>query len=332
MKFRQWMLAAAAVAALAGQAAIAAPQARWTLTQIPSLAGVGSSSPLGINNHGQIVGTSTALDPVQTTAMHAFMWDNGTMIDLGRTPTNFPISLARAINDGGTVLGADGLGVPFTWSDGTWTALPVIGQYRAINKFGALGGSYASAFGGTHGFIYRDGVLTDVGTLGGPYSSLDGLNDKGLAVGRSLTTANQMHPYLYEAGTIRDLGTFGGTFGAALGINSHGVVVGAANDAANQQFAFIYDGGSIRRLFPDSTLQSQANGINDHGAVIGWFESGPGLAFVYDSGVLTMLDQIPEVQAAGLTWLVPTGINDRGWIIGNARKGLASVGFVLVPK
>jgi probable HAF family extracellular repeat protein len=160
------------------------------------------------------------------------------------------------------------------------------------------------------------------------------MNDKGAAVGKSLIANNsQYHPYVYEDGVMKDLGTFGGRFGVALGINNHGEVVGAAYDAANQIRAFIYDGAAIRPLFPDVSTQSQAIAINDRGTVIGFFE-GAGSAFVYDRGVVTMLDQIPEVRAGGWSWLVPTAINDRGWITGYARRGTShsDVAFVLMPK
>lgn len=72
--------------------------------------------------------------------------------------------------------------------------------------------------------------------------------------------------------------------------------------------------------------------INDHGAIIGTFGTID-TSFVYDGGVLTMLEQLPVVRDGGWSWLVPTAINDRGWITGYARKdGNTTVGFVLIPK
>ena len=307
----------------------AAPQPRWSLTVIEPILPSGGDTALAVNNRGQVVGSTTVADPVQGTAVHAFLWDNGTMIDMGRAPTGYPLSSARAINDRGTVLAGDGLGRGFTWEDGVWTPLPFVGQPSVLNKFGAIGGAYNTGFG-AHGFIYRDGVFTDVGTLGGPYSEVAAINDRGAAVGKSLTSSFQYHPYVYEDGMIKDLGSFGGSFGTASGINNHGVVVGTSLDSANMQQAFIYDGAGIRRLLPDLP-ESTAVGINDHGAVIGWIHAA-GTSFVYDNGVLTMLDQIPEVRAAGLLWLVPTSINERGWVTGYAQRKSQTVSFVLMPK
>lgn len=336
MKTRNWTaIVASLLVSASTQAVDAAPQARWTIITIPALAPFGGSTPLDINNRGQVVGYATALDPVQSTSVRAFLWDNGTMIDLGRTPTGYPISTARSINDRGTVLGGDGLGVNFTWSDGAWTPLPISGVApNTINKFGAIAGAYRSPSGWGHGFIYRDGVFVDIGTLGGGYSEIDAMNDKGDAVGKSLIADNSSyHPFVYRNGAMKDLGTFGGRFGVALGINNRGDVVGGAYDAANVLHAFVDDGAGIRKLFPDSSANSQASGINDHGTIIGNFGGGAGLAFVYDNGVLTMLDQIPEVRAAGWSSLVPTAINDRGWITGYGRLGTTTfTGFVLIPK
>jgi hypothetical protein len=56
MKIRQWMFAAATLAALAAPAVDAAPQARWTITAIPLMKTPGGNTPLGINNRGQVVG------------------------------------------------------------------------------------------------------------------------------------------------------------------------------------------------------------------------------------------------------------------------------------
>jgi hypothetical protein len=55
-------------------------------------------------------------------------------------------------------------------------------------------------------------------------------------------------------------------------------------------------------------------------------------AFQYDGGVVTMLDNIPEVRAAGWTQLFPSDINSRGWIVGTGNKaGSFATAFLLIP-
>ena len=321
------LVAAASIAI--SSVAVAAPQARWTLTQIAPIASIGSATPTAINNRGEVVGYSTAFDPSQGTSVRAFLWDSGTTRDLGRISTISPFSFARDINDRGQVVGGDGMGNAYLWQDGTWTWLGFPGQANHINKSGVVGGTWSPDNVNLHGIIFRDGVLTDVGTFGGSFSQVDGLNDKAVAVGRASLADGSIHPFVYQDGALTDIGTLGGRFGAALDINSHGEVVGAAADASGQVHAFIYD-GVMRPLFPGSTTQSQATRINDHGTVIGNFSGGA--SFIYGNGVLTMVSDIPEMQAFRIVTLVD--INDRGWITGYGQKtGTTNqVAFVLMPK
>jgi len=55
-----------------------APPAGVTITDLGTLGG-GSSVAYGINNHGQVVGESDTVDG----NTHAFLWQNGSMTDLG---------------------------------------------------------------------------------------------------------------------------------------------------------------------------------------------------------------------------------------------------------
>ena len=326
MNASKWMIAAVAFAAAAAQAA---PTPRWSLAEIAPIASVGSATPTAINNRGEVVGYSTAFDPSQGTSVRAFLWDSGTTTDLGRISTISPFSFARDINDRGDIVGGDGMGNAYLWSAGTWTWLGFPGQANHINKFGVVGGTWSPDNVNLHGIIFRDGVLTDVGTFGGSFSQVDGLNDKAVAVGRAMLADGSIHPFVYEDGVLKDIGTLGGRFGAALDINSHGEVVGAAADASGQVRAFLYD-GVLRELLPGVATQSQATRINDHGTVIGNFSGGA--PFIYDDGALTMVADIPAMQ--GFTNVVLVDINDRGWITGYGRKaGVPNqVAFVLMPK
>lgn len=330
MKVRNLARMLLAAASIASAAAIAAPASRWTLVEIAPIASIGSATPTALNNRGEVVGYSTAFDPTQGTSVRAFLWDSGVTQDLGRISTISPFSFARDINDRGEAVGGDGMGNAYLWKDGTWTWLGFPGQANHINKSGTVGGTYSPDNVNLHGIIFRDGVLTDVGTFGGSFSQVDGLNDRNVAVGRAMLADNStIHPFIYQDGVLNDLGTLGGRFGAALDVNSHGAVVGAAADPSGQVHAFIYD-GVLRPLLPGNTMQSQASRINDHGTVIGNFSDGS--SFIYDNGALTMVSDIPEMQ--GFSNVVLVDINDRGWIAGYGRKAgvVNQVAFVLMPR
>jgi hypothetical protein len=108
--------------------------------------------------------------------------------------------------------------------------------------------------------------------------------------------------------------------------------VGTSVSASNQALAFIHDGTVMRRLLPDLPPPQAATAINDRGAVVG--NLGGNGSYLYEDGVVTRLESIPEVQAAGWTSLVPTDINDRGWITGWGTRvgGGSSKAFVLIPR
>ncbi len=90
----------------------------------------------------------------------------------------------------------------------------------------------------------------------------------------------------------------------------------------------VYDSSGMRRLF-DAPGNHAAKSINDRGAVVGSMDNG---SFLYDDGVLTRLESIPEVVAAGWTRLTPQGINDRGWIVGVGAKADGGHAFILKPR
>ena len=87
------------------------------------------SGAFKINNHGQVTGIS----PDSSQENHVFLWENGTMTDLGVSGSG-----GRDINDYGQVVdGANRFWNP----DGTWTG---IGGYQAfaINNHTQVAGYY----------------------------------------------------------------------------------------------------------------------------------------------------------------------------------------------
>ena len=67
---------------------VAAGQSTYTITDLGGLSGSPFANVTDINNFDQVVGTS---------ANHAFLWENGAMIDLGTLGGGR--SVANAIND-----------------------------------------------------------------------------------------------------------------------------------------------------------------------------------------------------------------------------------------
>jgi probable HAF family extracellular repeat protein len=116
----------------------------------------------------------------------------------------------------------------------------------------------------THAFLWRDGVMTDLGTLGGFTSAASGINDKGQVVGYSDTpTSNgELHGVLWDHGKVTDLGA---DF-IPRSINNRGQIL--ASNSANE--VLLWEKGEIRKL-ADFGFGS---GINERGTVAGSTGSG----------------------------------------------------------
>ena len=114
------------------------------LTDLGTLAGFDNFSEANvINERGWISGSSQTgdLDPVTGgLAQHAVLWKDGEIIDLGTLGGNE--SGGYYINNEGQVVGASAINTTFDPS----------------SQFGAT----------THPFLWENGVMLDLGTLGGP--------------------------------------------------------------------------------------------------------------------------------------------------------------------
>ncbi|HET9578494.1 MAG TPA: hypothetical protein VFP44_11745 [Usitatibacter sp.] len=313
--------ALAAAAMIAAPALAAAQPSGWALVDIGTLGGPGSYGA-AVSNRGVVVGCSD----VMPSGVHAFAYRDGRMEDLGTgTGSADGNSCALAVNDEGAVAGRAATGELVVWKDGNVTKLGVHGNVAAMNDSGAIVGSYQDT-GVERAFLFREGVLTDLGALGnaaGAASFATALNSHEDVVGSANGRA-----FLYTNGALRDLGTLGGNTSVAKGINDRGQIVGFSSNAYGQPNPFIYE-GAMRALPGDG--YTEAVGINNRLQVIG---SGEGrYGFLIAGGKVIALDTLPSVRAKGWHHLEPKGINDRGWIVGTAMNAQGDTrAFLLVPR
>ena len=74
-----------------------------------------------------------------------------------------------------------------------------------VNASGQVVGDSLTMSGAEHAFRWSGGVMTDLGTLGGPYSYGQGINLSGQIVGMAYTTGNAYHAFSYASGAMSDL-------------------------------------------------------------------------------------------------------------------------------
>jgi probable HAF family extracellular repeat protein len=139
-----------------------------SVTDLGNLGGTSLNIGLSINNLGQVVGFSSLTDqgsPFNGT--HAFLWtrESGKMRDLGTLP-------------GDVVAGGQG-----------------------INDRGQVVGPSFDADGNPRGFLWQNGVMSDLNTLisgGSPLFLLDAgaINNRGEIVGFGATEAGDVHAFL----------------------------------------------------------------------------------------------------------------------------------------
>ncbi len=187
------------------------------------------------------------------------------------------------------------------------------GEAMAISNNGKVAGTFGSG-SNAQAFLWEDGVVTSLGTLGGSWSRAYGVNDNGQVAGTSLTGTGYSGAFQWQNGAMQNLGSMGGNGpSGALAINNAGQVVGYSTNSAPQMHAFLWNGG-MTDLGALSDGASYAYAISDTGMVAGWGKLGtyPNItehAFRWN-GSMQDLGTGSWVQSSA------RGINDNGDVVG----------------
>ena len=250
---------------VAAATATAAPRTqRYRMVDVGTLGGA-SSYAVASNDLGAVIGRSQVSGDV----WHAFVWQHGTMTDLGGTfwPTDInnsdqvvgtrddapggwvwsagtftragDLTSVKAINDRGDVLGQraaveQGPDRPALWSDGRTRDVPLDDVADLDDRCRVAGGRLVND--GFHASVWqpRSGV-TDLGAAAFDRSNTYRINERGEVVGWIFTESQAERAVLWRGDQRIDLGTLGGDASHAVAINDTGAVLLSAQ-LANQFF------------------------------------------------------------------------------------------------
>jgi probable HAF family extracellular repeat protein len=229
-------------------------------------------------------------------------------------------------------------------------------RYR-VRDLGTLGGTFSLAGGinnrgevegistlpgdaTEHAFVWRKGLMTDLGTLGGPNSGAAWRpSDRGEVGGAADTSTPDplgqdfcgfgtnliCLPFVWHRGVLTPLPTLGGRNGIANDFNNRGQVVGRSENATPDQTCeppteipqfkpVIWKDGEIEEELP--TLSGDPDGrafaINDRGQAIGV----SGNCTTTSHGLLWQNDTVTDLGNLGGTSTFPLDINNRGQVVG----------------
>jgi probable HAF family extracellular repeat protein len=235
---------------------------RWSdgvLTDLGTLPGGNFSQASGINARGWVVvgGANGEIDPLTgSPVFRGALWKDGQLIDLGTLDGGLEVN-AVYVNNGGQVVGFASVGTNPDPSGFSFLIAPI------------------------HPFIWKDGVMRDLGTFGGadalPAPNCNNQRENlvtGVFFGSAPDPNTGMYPvsaFLWDNGKAINIGTLGGTeLFELLCANNAGQVAGGSTLAGDLiMHAFLWDKGSMHDLGTLGGTFSIASWLNDAGEVVG---------------------------------------------------------------
>jgi probable HAF family extracellular repeat protein len=244
--------------------------------------------------------------------------------------------------------------------DDTWA--------KAINDSDEVTGESYTVSDDIHAFRWKNGVMTDEGTLGGVLSRGFAINNSGIIVGEAEVESTL--PYAgYQSlnGSMQNLKIDPTNRVSAEGINDPGQITGWKVLPDGNKAGWLLDNGLtfLGSLGGGSTTPTD---INDIGQIVGWSYTSTLIprAFIWENGVMTDLGGVPpgnysyansinssgeivgnpafiykdgEMKklndlidpASGWNLVEATCINDNGWIVGNGIINGQLRAFLLIP-
>lgn len=256
----------------------------------------------GINNSGQIVGRSTALDG----STSGFYWDE--IQGMQKIAPSY--SRAISINDSGQAVVTNSSTL-WIWDEdnGLTTAVPNLFNPHDMNNSGRVVGTL-------NGSPFFWDPVTGLYMLSWGGNSALGINDLGQIVGRRGSSAVLWGETNELTTVLSDLGDNS----LSRDINNNSEAVGYSQiGSTGERHAILWDLNNDTMLDLGAlSTRSSATGINNNGQVIG-YDTGIAHAFLW-AQEFGMQDLNDLLNSTGTGWTVQQAweINDYGWIAATA--------------
>jgi probable HAF family extracellular repeat protein len=192
-------------------------------------------------------------------------------------------------------------------------------------------------------FLWRDGHIMALPTLGGNNGQASAINNRGQIVGISETTVQDsgcpaskpgkiISPVFWERGEVRALPTLAGDpDGFVQGLNDQGQAVGSSGTCTNLSIhAVLWENDRAFQLPDLGPAGGGAYAINDHGQAVGYVSSADGttiVASLWQNGARSAVTSLGILPGDGAAFA--TGINNRGQVVGSTFNSSGwSRGFI----
>ena len=267
--------------------------------------GVVGNPPAGpyiIRNDGLISGAAATPDG---SSMHAVLWYKGWKIDIGTPGLGGQNSAAFGVNEFGQTVGQ------------VETSRPNAEDFCGFNAYG-----FASSTA-CRPFLWQDGVMTKLPTLGGHNGFANSINNRGVVAGIAETDAtdaapgcpvHQFEPVVWERGRIHSLPPYSGdSDGVAAQVNDKGQVVGASGTCGSfnpntglylvENHALLWENGVATDL---GNLGGEGGLAGNHAC-----------ALTNQGQVVGHSDLPNDASFHGFLWTRETGMKDLGTLSGD---------------